>query len=232
VTALVQLVWLRPRPRALSIAWRAAAADHWQYGKWALASAVAIWFPLNVYYYVLPASSGLEAAGALRALLNLANPGLHSLTALTLMLTPALVRARETGGDESVDRTGWRTAAICLAGATAVLLLLCVFRADVLRILYGTKYAEYSAWPVILAGLLPLAASITTTVGSALRAIERPRQVFLSYAIFAIAAALIGVPLSSRWGLTGALAGMLLSYVALALAMVIFFRAARRPPQR
>ena len=227
LTALVHVVRLRPRIRAVAVPWRAALDDHWQYGRWTLASAVAVWFPLNVYYYVLPASSGLEAAGALRALLNVANPGLHSLAALTLVLTPAFVRAREVGGDPSVDRMVLRASEICFAGALAFLVPLAMFHADILRMLYGTKYAA-SVWPVMLAGLLPLAASVTTTVGSALRAIERPRQVFLSYAVFTLAAALIGVPLSSRWGVTGALSGMLLSYLALAMAMVFFYRLARR----
>jgi O-antigen/teichoic acid export membrane protein len=226
--ATAQVVHLRPQwGRTCRFSVRTVARDHWHYGRWALASAAAMWFPLNVYYYVLPAASGLEAAGALKALLNLANPVLHSLVALGLLLTPSLVRQRARGGIDLMHRTVSRVAGICVLGSAVYLLLLWTFRVEAFDVLYGGRYQEYSVAPVLLAGALPLASSATITLGSALRALEQPRLVFWSYVVFCAAAVVAGAPLAATWGVTGALAGMLLSYVALVLAMWIFYGRAR-----
>ena len=203
------------------------AGDHWAYGRWALASALLMWFPLNIYYYVLPASSGLEDAGALKAVLNLANPMLHSLVAVAMVLTPMLVRERERGGVLALHRSMWRVGAACVTASAAYLLLLWQFRFEVVGLLYGDRYAALSNAPVLLAGLLPIALSATVVVGSALRALEEPKLVFWSYAISTAAAVVTGIPLAAIWGANGALGGMLLSYVALAVAMGVLYEHAR-----
>ena len=47
---------------------------HWEYGRWAFASALFIWVPWNVFYSVVAHFSGLSESGALKALLNFAMP--------------------------------------------------------------------------------------------------------------------------------------------------------------
>jgi O-antigen/teichoic acid export membrane protein len=64
--------------------------EHWHYGRWSLASSGLSWVPGNVYYLLLPAFAGLEAAGAVRAVSNLVLPVLHLNAALGILLLPAL----------------------------------------------------------------------------------------------------------------------------------------------
>ncbi len=222
----LQLAYLRPywavRPEELTSA--QVTRDHWQYGRWALASAVAMWFPLNVYYFALPFWAGMEGAGALKALMNLANPVLHSLMAFGLLLVPLLVRHRDHGGVNRMRQTVQRFVGLFLLGSAAYLVLLWIFRIEIILLLYGGRYAEFSGLPVLLVGLLPLAASLTVALGSTLRALERPDQVFWCYVALSTVALAAGLPLTARFGLVGALSGLLLSYVVTAIAMFVFLR--------
>ncbi|HEX9595967.1 MAG TPA: polysaccharide biosynthesis C-terminal domain-containing protein, partial [Anaerolineales bacterium] len=226
LVAAMQVVRLRPASHSLpgGVTSKSAARDHWQYGRWALASAAAMWFPINIYYLALPAWAGMEGAGALKALMNLANPVLHSLIALGMLIVPLLVRHRDRGGIRLMQQTISRLAGLFLLGSAAYLAALWYFRVEILQLLYGGKYMEYSGAPVLLVGLLPIAASLTLTLGSALRALERPDRLFWCYLASSGVALLLGLPLLAYFGLTGALAGLLGSYVATAAAMYFFVR--------
>jgi O-antigen/teichoic acid export membrane protein len=221
IAAAVQLVRLRPRwsPPHGELTAATVAADHWQYGRWALASAAAMWVPLNIYYLVLPAWGGLEAAGALKALMNLANPVLHSLIAFGMLLVPLLVRHRDRGGIVRMRQTVRRLVGVFLLGSAVYFVVLWQFHAEILQLLYGGKYLEYGPAPFLLLGAVPLLASLTTVLGSALRALERPDRLFWCYLISSAAAVFVGTPLTAVFGLTGALAGILVSYVTGAVAM-------------
>lgn len=229
LTGALQLVRLRPRWNSNSSSSdelhpRQVALDHWQYGRWALASVVAGWLPLNIYYFALPAWSGLGDAGALKALMNLANPVLHSLAAFGMLLIPLLVRHRDQGGIRRVRRAVGRVVALSLLGSLAYLALLWSFGAEILRLLYGGKYVEYSSAPILLVGLLPVLASLTMALGVALRALERPDRLFWCYLASGGMALVAGVPLAAVYGLIGALLGVLLSYGAGAVTMFVFLR--------
>lgn len=225
VAASLQLARLCPRwthGEALSVS--DVAREHWQYGRWALASAAAMWVPLNVYYLVLPAWGGLEAAGALKALMNLANPALHSLIAFGMLIVPLLVRHRDRGGIELMRQTLRRLIGLFLLGATAYAVLLWLFRIELLHLLYGGKYLQYSAAPIFLVSLLPLGASLTVLIGCTLRSLELPNLVFWSYAASCAVAVCLGIPLAVKFGLWGALVGLCSTYLATAGFMFRFLR--------
>jgi O-antigen/teichoic acid export membrane protein len=232
VAGAAQLVTLRPRwPRAgQDPPLRQVGLNHWKYGRWALASAIAAWFPLNVYYLAMPVWSGLQGAGAFKALTNLANPVLHTLIAFGMLLTPLLVRRRERGGIAEMRRTMRRFLGLFLLGSGAYLVLLSVFRVEILSILYGGKYLEYSVIPLLLVGLLPFGASVTSTLHGGLAALERPDQVFRCYVASSVVALVAGLPLVRLAGPAGALLGLLLSYVTAGSAMLWFFRNNSRDP--
>jgi O-antigen/teichoic acid export membrane protein len=122
----------------------------------------------------------------------------------------------------------WKLIVLCGAAAALYLIPLWLFRDDLLHLLYRGRYQTSSALPVMLTGLLPLASTATVILGSALRATERPRQIFWCYTVFTLTAAVIGVPLAVQRGLIGALIGMLVSYVVLAMAMLVPYAGAWR----
>ncbi|HWP83573.1 MAG TPA: hypothetical protein VNN17_00145 [Terriglobia bacterium] len=198
--------------------------EHWRYGRWALGSAFVSWFPMNIYYLALPLWRGLEEAGSLRALMNLANPLLHSITAISLLLFPVLVRHQQKGRRDLMARAGWRFFWLFAFGSAAYLGPLWLFQREVFEILYGGKYAADSGWPLLLAGALPVGCAGTVVLGNILRACERPDGVFWSYLVASPLAVGMGLALSARFGLSGALAGMLAAHALTALAMMVNLR--------
>lgn len=224
VTCLLFVILLRPALAADSATISAVAADHWRYGKWIAASAGPGWLSDNIYYIVLPAWVGLAEAGGLKALLNLAMPALHSISALAVLLIPVLVRNRESGGPRAMKRTLNVSLVLFLLGSGCYLVLLWGFRLEIFHFIYAGKYATYAAWPVLLAGLLPFAQSLPAVMGGALKALERPDLVFWSNIGSGAATLVVGVPLAFTLGLGGALAGLLVSHVLMGVLMLFFLR--------
>jgi len=224
ITCLILFALLRPKLATESSTIRAVAADHWRYGKWAAATAGPVWFSSNIYFLVLPAWFGLEAAGALKALINLAMPALHTMSALGVLLLPILVRARDRGGPRAMSRTMKLSLALFLSGSACYLALLWGLRLQIFEFLYAGKYAEYACWPVLLVALVPLTGSLSAVFGSALRALQRADLVFWSWNVACAVAFFPGLPLAAYSGVTGSLSGILVISMAAGLSTLSFLR--------
>jgi O-antigen/teichoic acid export membrane protein len=229
VSAMFLLVRLgfhwRRTPDGLTL--RAVTADHWRYGKWAVASALVAWFPDNIYYAVLPAMSGLEGSAALRALINLINPVLHTVAALSAVLIPTLVRHRDRSGIVGMTRTMRTLLALLVPASLGYAVLLLWFRSPLFQMLYNGNYRQYSGVPVLLVGAIPIAVGAVMVLGAGLRAVERPDCIFWAYVVASLSTLCIGLPLSRKLGVVGAAAGMLISscVAALSLAWLYYRRA-------
>ena len=187
------------------------AKQHWGYGRWLMSSAAVEWLPLNGFYMLLPAVSGLAAAANLRALMNLVAPFMHANFAISMLLVPRLVRDRNRGGRARMSTTIKPVLALCAIAAVAYLALLVAFTNDVTGAVYAGKYSDFSTFSVLCVGLMPLADSFTTVVGSAIRAAEKPQQVFWAQMAASFVTVAIGMPLAIRFGLSGALVGLSLA---------------------
>lgn len=202
---------------------RMVLADHWGYGRWAVATAALIWVPGNIYYALLPIWLGLEGTAALRAVMNLIMPILHANSALSLLLVPAFVKAfREMG------RAGLRRRVrqgLILLGASSVLYLgfLILFRSKLMAWLYGGKYGGYGNL-LLIVGLLPLSVGAVAALGGALRAMEQPNRVFWCYVVSTAVTLTVGLWLAATLGVSGAVIGLLVSSVATAASMIFFLR--------
>lgn len=175
--------------------------DHWTYGRWAVASSALSWIPGNLYYVMLPAFAGLEATGALRAVSNLVLPITHFNQALGSLLLPAL--ASTASHRSEFNRRVMLSSAVFVGSSLVYGGLLTAFRMPIIDWLYHGSYRETAAILPIVA-LLPVASALIAVLGSALRALEQPRQVFLAYVgstLFTVTAGIWGM---ARWGVTGA----------------------------
>lgn len=208
--------WKR-QPDGLTL--RTVVDDHWRYGKWAVGSAVVAWFPDNIYYAVLPALTGLGGTGALRALINLINPVLHVLYALSAVLIPTLVRHRDRAGIAEMTRTMKTLLGLLVPASVAYMAVLMWFRVALFHAFYGGNFQEYSGMPVLLVGLIPIAAGCVMVLGAGLRAVERPSSVFWGYVAASVSTLCIGLPLAKLLGVAGAAAGMLISSSVTALSL-------------
>jgi len=178
---------------------------HWSYGRWSLLAGLFSWVPGNLYYIILPAFHGLEAAAQFRALMNLLMPILHFNSGLSQLLVPGMVRARGAMG-----RFARVSLTVIFGFALVYWVLLVGVGRRVMGWLYGGRYLEASVWLPWL-GLLPFVVAIVFVTGSLLRAQERSKAVALGSGLVAGFAATAGSALVWRWGLDGAIGATLLT---------------------
>ena len=225
LTASVQLSWLKSRwpPPSEVFSAKDVAFEHWEYGKWVLAAAFPSWTFPNLFYLVLPLRYGLKESGALKAIMNLAMPATHAMIALGVLTIALLVRHRNVGGLPLMRLTVRRITGLFVAAAVAYFVVLWLFRVPIIHVLYGRNYAEYSGLPVLLVALAPLVTAWSVSSGVALRSVERPDRLFWANLIAGAVAATLGLSLTVRWGVLGAIAGHLASYAVLAGALWFFY---------
>jgi O-antigen/teichoic acid export membrane protein len=229
IVSLPLLFRLRPcwRPESKGIEAVDVAVSHWRYGRWSLAAAAVGWVPFNIYYVLLPAWFGLEESAVLRALMNLINPGLHVLIALTPLLIPALVRNRRHAGRHGMNRTMTLCLALLLGGCGVFSLVVWFFRTQLFHLLYGSRYQNFGSTTLALLLLSLLATCFISVLGAAQMALERPDGNLWSYVASSVATILVGLPLAAWRGVEGAAEGLLFSTSVAAGFMYFFYRRAQ-----
>jgi O-antigen/teichoic acid export membrane protein len=207
------------RPASRDSIVRGAFEDHWRYGRWSVATGMLLWIPAEAYYLLLPIWGGLEAGASMRALLNLIMPAVQAITALGVLLLPALAQARGQARFGSLVRL---ILVPFVLGPVLYWLLLGMLHQPLIVWIYGGRYAEHSDLLWIM-GLTLIANGVIVVIGGSLRALERPDRVFFAYAISALVTATVGVGLTFLWGITGATVGLLISYSTTTVMMLFFY---------
>ena len=179
--------------------------DHWRYGRWASATSVLMWVPLNLFFVVLSVLVNFEATGAFKALSNLVLPLLQANAALGSLLLPAMaLRARNHEQFTKLLRT---SLVLFAAGACIYSLLIGAFGGELVHLIYGGRY-DSQANLLRLLLLIPLLDGAMVVLSNALRSLERPDRVFwaqLAVVLFLLTAGVEATRLSGLWGATAGL---------------------------
>jgi O-antigen/teichoic acid export membrane protein len=197
-------------------AWRC----HWGYGAWALGGAIASWIPAYIYYPLLGGFTGLSTVAGFKALMNLAAPVTQLQAAFSMLLIPYAARRFQQRGTDSVIGLGALLTWCGLGCAIVYWLAIVGFQHSIFHALYDGKYPE-------MAALIPLAAlgsifwAATFGFSTALRAMERPRLIFVGFAVAAAVSLLAGIPATRAFGLTGAIWGVNVSDLSAFLLLMI-----------
>jgi O-antigen/teichoic acid export membrane protein len=208
----------RPSLRDDSLA-REALENHWKYGRWSVATQALTWAPGYIYYLILPFWGGLEASASLRALMNLILPLLMAVQAMSTLLIPSLGTVR---GEAKFGILVRFAVVAAVLGSVSYWLLLGLLHDPLIAWLYGGRYTENAGLLWIL-GLMPVSAGVVHVLAAALRASERPDQVYWAY-LFSTAVALpLGIVAVFAWGIIGAVVGLLTYSVATVGAMTYLF---------
>lgn len=230
ISSLVVSLWLAARLRVKLPPLRGgditrdSLRSHWQYGRWSVANRALYWLPTNVYYLILPVWGGLAAGASFKALMNLLMPMIQFNSALSMLLLPILVQARQ----QSKFGSSVRLALILLVLAPALYwVALGIFHERVIALAYAGKYAEYAnlLW---LLGLLPVAMAANEALSQAMRALERPDLLFRVYVLYALIGGTFGVWCVYRWLIVGAGVGILLSRIMLAALIAVMLLSVHR----
>lgn len=216
-------LWVRRRlavPDTAPVVTRAdVLRQHWSFGRWAIGGSMLSWVPTNFFYVMLPGAAGLEATGALRALMNLVQPPIQANGALGIYLVPYLARRRR---DAAFRRRAWVTLGLQVGSALLYWLLLAAFAHPILTTLYRGRY-DQQAHLLWYLGLIPVATAAITAVGSVARAVDRPDVLFYGYLAATIMTVTLGRWMSDRYGLWGASVGMLVAMSSVAVVGLVLF---------
>lgn len=230
-TSFVVAIWLAIRQRADLFAEklsgpfaREVAIEHWRYARWMLPARLLTATRNNLFIFVLPIWGGLEAAGALRALMNLVMPLGFMQNSLELILVPILVRARN---NKSLHEKMALAAAFFVLNAIVYGAALVLFREEIITLLYKQQYIAYAGL-VLLMALLPVVNGAAIVPGAALRAMERPKATFWAALGAAVATVLVGLPAIAIGGAAGALVGLLTSATVSFVILLFLLRSAFR----
>ena len=213
---------LKPRTAALRLS--EVIRRHWGYGRWALGSAVAIWFSTAIYYPILGSSHGLADAGALQAMANFSSPIAQAFAAMSLLSLPYAAGVHHQKKLKGTDHLAAKLALIYAGGTILYWLLVVLFRWQIVEHLYAGKYMG-------IIGLIPwLALSSVLRISATsqaiiLRAMHAPSLVFVAYGSASVVDVVAGIPCTWAFGLRGAIFGMVLaSSVALGVTLIMLRR--------
>ena len=207
---------------------RHVSAEHWEYGKWALASSMFMWVPWNVFYTLVASFGGMAESGQLRALLNFALPLAQTYAAFSLLFLPHAATLNTDVGWRAVRRDCFRITALFALGGAVYWGLICVFRAQVIGLLYAGQYmsiGKYLPW----VGLGSVMWGAAQGPALALRARKTPSDVFVMYVVSAIVAITVGVPATLKFGLAGAIAAITLASASAWITGIV--RISMKPPK-
>jgi O-antigen/teichoic acid export membrane protein len=205
---------------------RDSFANHWRYGRWSMANQALNWVPLNISYLILPIWGGLAAGASFKALMNLVMPMMQGTWALSFLLLPILVQARDEEGRAGFESKIRSALILFMLGPVLYWLLLGLLHHPLVFWLYGGQYIE-DAGLLWLLGLSPVFAAAKLIIGHSLRALERPDWLLLAYAVSATVALTLGTGLVYVWGIAGAGMGLLISQGITAVLAMIFYRRLR-----
>ncbi len=181
--------------------------QHWNYGRWALATSFVVWIPGNIYYAVLGRYSGLAEAGELRALLNLFVPLGHLLNALTKVLLPYAAGKHGLYGRAGALGRAFKTMFFFVCAAFAYWAMVIPFQRPILRLLYNGRFTNI-AFLIPCLGLASILSFATLSAAISLRAMQEPSSVFIVYAVASTICLVVGVPLAMAFGLRGVVVGL------------------------
>jgi O-antigen/teichoic acid export membrane protein len=206
--ALFQALQVKPRSGGFGEL-RASAVEYWRLGGWASATNLLNGATQQAFPWALGLLSGASAAGSFQAVVNplkLFNP---LIAGMQNLIVPAASKSHHKRGIREASRSGLGYAALGALLFLPYLVVLVVWPHAVLSLLYGV-HSPYSRLELGLR-ICALAYAFgywAEIVSSLLNGLGLPRSGFLAQLAATGAAAGIGVFLTTRDGLVGALASL------------------------
>jgi O-antigen/teichoic acid export membrane protein len=223
----VVLIWLLgilknwPAPHPV-ISWRSALKENWTYGRWLVGSVLLFSISSQVQTFLVAASLGLGAAGILRAMQIPSLVMTQVVAATGLLVLPTL---SYDFGQGLISRMRHKAVLVSMALLCVTLgfaSLLAIEAPMVSHLLFGGKYAS-QIWLMPILCLIPVANGVAMGFSMALRASQKPRFDLISNLFAAPVAILSAFIFMHIWGLAGAAASMVLSYLVLTTVTLVFF---------
>jgi O-antigen/teichoic acid export membrane protein len=205
-----------------AISWRLALKENWTYGRWLVGSVLLFSISSQAQTFLVAASLGLGAAGILRAMQIPSLVMAQVVTATGLLVLPTLSYDFGQGLIHRMRHKAVLVSVALLAVTLSFAALLAIEAPRIGYILYGEKYAS-QIWLMPILCLIPVANGAAMGFSMALRASQKPRFDLISNLFAAPIAIISAVVFMHFWGLAGAAASMVLSFIVLTGVTLVFF---------
>jgi O-antigen/teichoic acid export membrane protein len=196
--------------------------EHWRYARWVVATAFVFQLMTQGYYWLVAGFLSVKDLAGLRAMYLLVTPVDQLFVAFTLLILPMMAMSYARGDHVRLISL-WGKYSLLFLGITIVFAIAVrKLSLPVLHLLYGGKFDELAGLLGMLV-LVPVFMGVGNATNAALKAIERPNAVFYAYVTSGVLTFLVGIPLVIRFGLGGAVYGMLLSAGAYTVTLVFLW---------
>jgi O-antigen/teichoic acid export membrane protein len=196
--------------------------EHWKYARWVLLTAFVFQLTTQGYYWLVAGFLSVRDVAELKAITLVVAPADQIFIALNYLVLPRLCAHYASQRMGSL-LAAWKWYALAIIAATMpFFLFIRAFGRPITHLLYGGRYDD-AASLLTLVALLPVVMGVGHTMNAALKAAESPRLVFWAYAASGAVTFLAGVPLVARFGVRGAVYGMLLSGCSYTAALAVGF---------
>ena len=202
---------------------------NWDFGRWVIGGNVANWISVEFYPVLTAGLISFAAAGAYRALQNVVAPIQLLLRAVDTFLLPRAARIFKQSGWPELMRT---LRLIYIFSGIPIFLSLAfivIFRTQILFLLYGTTYLEYSNGVILLAIFYAFWFA-STPIQTTLEAIRLSRPIFIANLFAILAMFTVGIWMIDQWGVYGTMTGQILNAMIVCLILAWAWRVVRRSP--
>ena len=201
--------------------------EHWNYSRWVLATAFVFQLTTQGYYWLVASFLSVKDVAELKAMSLIVAPADQIFIALNYLVLPVLCTHYAVRRMKEL-RAAWRLYAVAISAMTfSFFLVIRAVGGRLTHLLYRGRYDD--AAPLLsMLSLVPMVMGVGHTMNAALKATESPRLVFWAYVCSGAVTFAVGTPLVARFGVRGAVYGMLVSggsyTAALAVGLAATFR--------
>jgi O-antigen/teichoic acid export membrane protein len=203
---------------------------NWIFGRWLLGGTITNWVAVEFYPILTAGLISFAAAGAYRAIQNLVAPVHLLLRAIDTFLTPRTANLFEKNGQRVLAHTLRR---IYLAGGIPVLGILTIavlFPEQLLWLVYGDAYLEYSNGVILMAIFYALLFAYWP-LQSIFKAAQHSRPIFIANILAIISMLTVGIWAILNWGVYGTIAGQALNALVINVVLWGFWISMKRKNQ-
>ncbi len=207
----------------LGATWR----RNWDFGRWLLGSDLTNWVAVEFYPILTAGLISFAAAGAYRALQNLVAPIHLLLRAVDTFLTPRAANLYEKNGQRALIHTLRSTYLALSIPILTILIIAVLFPEQLLSLIYGDTYLEYSNG-VVLMVLFYALMFVYWPLQSIFKAAQLSRPIFIANILAIISMFTIGIWAIITWGVYGTIVGQAVNALVINLVLWGFWFSMRR----
>jgi O-antigen/teichoic acid export membrane protein len=191
---------------------------NWHFGRWVMGGVLANWVTVEFYPVMTAGMISFAAAGAYRAIQNLVAPIHMLLRAIDTFLTPRASKIYQQTRFRGLSRLLRITYIVTGVPIFIILLISVVFSKQILYLLYGTTYLQYSNALILMAIFYALMYAYYP-LQTALKAIHVSQPIFIANVLAIISMFTLGIWTIQRWGVYGTIIGQIINSLIVAIVL-------------